>query len=44
MEILQEQFSELIIFSFTLSNCISNIEARVLLDPTYKNSVYTKQV
>ena len=32
MEILQEQFAELIIFSFTLSTCVSNIEARIFLD------------
>ena len=32
MEILQEQFAGLIIFSFTLSTFISNIEARIFLD------------
>ena len=31
MEILQEQFAGLIIFSFGLSTCISNIKARTFL-------------
>ena len=31
MEILQEQHAGLIIFSFTLSTSISNIEARIFL-------------
>ena len=32
MKILQEQFEELVLFSFTLSTCISNIEGRIFLD------------
>ena len=45
MEILQEQVAGFIIFCFTLSTCISNIEARIFLHCyPYPRYVYTYSV
>lgn len=41
VEILLERFAGFILFSFTLFNCVLNIEARIFLNT---HTVYNKQV